>query len=134
MKKKLLLLLFIVSAFCLSSKAQDTIKTTGDAPLVISGSVDTYYKGDFSGHGNIPTSFANENNSISIGMIDLGLKKSVGKASFVGELSFGPRGQQQSIPNADPGLVTFPTTTTTGIGYSSYHIQNLYVSYNVTDK
>ena len=133
MKKIFLLLLFIVPAFCLSVKAQDTIKTTGDAPLVLSGSVDTYFKTDFSGHANIPTSFANENSSISIGMIDLGLKKSVGKASFVGELSFGPRGQQQSLPNADPGLVTFPTTSTTGVGYSSYHIQNLYVSYNVTD-
>jgi hypothetical protein len=67
-------------------------------------------------------------------MFDLGLKKTVGAASFVGELSFGPRGQQQSIPNADPGLVTFPNTATTGVGYSSYHIQNLYVSYNLTSK
>src|ERR1700760_3726925 len=79
---------------------------TPDPPLVFSGSVDTYYKYDFSGHANIPTSFANEHNSISIGMVDLGLKKTVGNASFVGELSFGPRGQQQSIPNADPGLVS----------------------------
>jgi Putative beta-barrel porin-2, OmpL-like. bbp2 len=134
MKKKIFLLVFSVSAFYLTSKAQDTIKTTGDAPLVLSGSVDTYFKTDFSGHANIPTSFANENNSISIGMVDLGLKKSVGKASFVGELSFGPRGQQQSLPNADPGLVTIPGTSTTGVGYSSYHIQNLYVSYNLTDK
>src|SRR5277367_2154047 len=132
MKKRFLLLIFTVSAFCLSSKAQDTIKTTGDAPLVISGSVDTYFKTDFSGHANIPTSFANENNSISIGMLDLGLKESVGKASFVGELSFGPRGQHHSLPNADPGLVTFPGTSTTGVGYSSYHIQNLYVSYNLS--
>src|SRR5476651_773423 len=130
MKKRLLLLIFIVSAFCLSSKAQDTIKVTGDAPLVLSGSVDTYFKTDFSGHANIPTSFANENSSISIGMIDLGLKKSVGKASFVGELSFGPRGQQQSIPNADPGLVAVNTPIGngnylgSGVGYSSYHIQN----------
>ncbi len=115
MKKKLLLLTFIVSAFGLSLKAQDTVKTTGDAPLVLNGSVDTYFKSDFSGHGNIPTSFANENSSISIGMIDLGLKKSVGNASFVGELSFGPR-SDQSIPTA------------------GYHIQNLYVSYNLTSK
>ena len=86
-----------------------------DPPLVFSGSVDTYWKYDFSGHANIPTSFANEQNSVSIGMIDLGLKKTVGKASFVGELSFGPR-SDQSIPT------------------SGYHIQNLYVSYNVTDK
>src|ERR1700676_5270802 len=134
MKKILLLLLFIVPAFYLSVKAQDTIKTTGDAPLVLSGSVDTYFKTDFSGHANIPTSFANENNSISIGMIDLGLKKSVGKASFVGELSFGPRGQQQSIPNASTGLVTLNGSPTTGTAYSSYHIQNLYVSYNLSSK
>src|ERR1700744_6406698 len=113
MKKILLLLIFIVPAFCLSVKAQDTIKTTGDAPLVISGSVDTYFKTDFSGKPNIPTSFANENNSISIGMVDLGLKKSVGNASFVGELSFGPRGQQQSILNADHGLVGCSGTSTT---------------------
>ncbi|MDB5138479.1 MAG: hypothetical protein JWR12_395 [Mucilaginibacter sp.] len=105
-----------------------------DPPLVFSGSVDTYYKYDFSGHNNFPTSFANEHNSISIGMIDLGLKKTVGNASFVGELSFGPRGQYQSIPNANPGTVTYPGTALTGTTYSSYHIQNLYVSYNVTSK
>jgi hypothetical protein len=115
MKKKLLLLLLAASGFALKSKAQDTVKTTQDAPLVLFGSVDTYYKDDFSGHGNIPTSFASDNNSASIGMVDLGLKKSVGNASFVGELSFGPR-NDQSIP-------TF-----------GYHIQNLYVSYNLTSK
>lgn len=90
MKRKLLLLTLALSAFALSLKAQDTVKTTSDAPLVISGSVDTYFKTDFSGKANIPTSFANELNSISIGMVDLALKKAVGKASFVGELSFGP--------------------------------------------
>ena len=132
MKNKITILILTITTFTITAKAQDTIKTTGDAPLVLAGSVDTHFKTDFSGHANIPTSFANENNSVSIGMIDLGLKKSVGAASFVGELSFGPRGQQQSIPNADPGLVTFPNSNTTGVGYSSYHIQNLYVSYNVT--
>jgi len=127
MKKKFLLLILAVSSLSLAVKAQDTIKTTGDAPLVISGSVDTYFKSDFSGHANIPTSFANENSSISIGMVDLALKKSVGKASFVGELSFGPRGQEQSLPDGS-------TKSIYTAGVSSYHIQNLYVSYNVTDK
>jgi hypothetical protein len=117
--KKILLLLLSVSAFSLASKAQDTVKTTSDAPLVISGSVDAYYKYDFSGHNNIPTSFASDQNSFSIGMIDLGIKKKVGKAAFVGELSFGPRGQEQSIPTGPSGQY--------------YHIQNLYVSYDVTD-
>jgi hypothetical protein len=134
MKKQLLFMVLGATLFGSAANAQDTIKTTGDAPLVISGSVDTYWKTDFSGHANIPTSFANENNSVSIGMIDLGLKKSVGNVSFVGELSFGPRGQQESLPNADPGLVTLPNTSATGVGYSSYHIQNLYVSYNLTSK
>src|ERR1700743_970690 len=95
--KKLLLLFLGVSAFSLASKAQDTVKTTSDAPLVISGSADVYYKYDFSGHANIPTSFASDQNSFSIGMFDLSLKKTVGKASFVGEVSFGPRGQEQSL-------------------------------------
>jgi len=123
MKKKLLLSFVLAAAALVTFKAQaatsmpaDTGKTAApDPPLVFSGSVDTYYKADFSGHSNIPTSFANENNSVSIGMIDLALKKKVGKASFVGELSFGPR-SNQSIPTSD------------------YHIQNLYVSYDVTDK
>jgi hypothetical protein len=122
--KKILLLLITVTGFSFA-KAQDTVKTTSDAPLVIYGSVDTYYKDDFSGHSNIPTSFASDNNSVSIGMIDLGLKKTVGKASFVGELGFGPRGQYQSIPNGDGSAAN---------AGNSFHVQNLYVSYNLTDK
>lgn len=91
-----------------------------DAPLQISGSVDTYFKYDFAKAPNIKTSFASEQNSISLGMIDLALKKTTGKASFVGELSFGPRGQAQSIvPSGDD---------------ESFHIQNLYVNYAFTDK
>ncbi|MEO8886117.1 MAG: porin [Mucilaginibacter sp.] len=118
--KKILLLLLAVSAFSFASKAQDTIKTTSDAPLVISGSVDAYYKYDFSGHNNIGfpgaglTYYGNEQNSFSIGMVDLALKKKVGKASFVGELSFGPR-SDASLP------------------VPANHIENLYVSYDVTD-
>jgi hypothetical protein len=108
------------------AKAQDTTKTT-ENPLTISGSVDTYYKYDLSnfrnaaGWSNIPTSFATDQNSFSIGMVDIALKKKTGKAYFAGEISFGPRGQAQSIPNgADNG--------------QSYHIQNLYVGYDITDK
>jgi hypothetical protein len=124
--KKLLLLLSLFIVVTLSARAETAVIDTGkaaaapapappDPPLIFSGSVDTYWKYDFSKKGNIGTSFASDQNSISIGMIDLGLKKTVGKATFVGELSFGPR-SDQSIP------------------VSGYHIQNLYVSYNVTDK
>jgi len=138
MKKVFLLLslftLALVSAKAATTAAIDTGKVgTGadpkDPPLIFSGSVDTYWKYDFSKHPNIPTSFASDQNSISIGMIDLGLKKKVGKVAFVGELSFGPRGQEQSIPDGSNPLDPIVTP-----GVSSYHIQNLYVSYDVTDK
>ncbi|TKC05697.1 porin [Pedobacter polaris] len=95
-------------------------------PLQISGSVDTYYKYDFNKTGNIKTSFANEQNSVSLGMIDLALKKTTGKASFVGELSFGPRGQAQSIPDA--------AVDATSGSLSSFNIQNLYINYAFSDK
>ncbi|MBE9602190.1 porin [Pedobacter sp. MC2016-24] len=98
------------------SYAQEAAKV---APLEISGSVDTYFKYDFAKVPNIATSFASDQNSISIGMIDLALKKTTGKASFVGELSFGPRGQAGSLVPQ---------------GAESFHIQNLYASYAFTDK
>lgn len=116
MKKTLSIIL--LSGLALASRAQDK---PADPPLAISGSVDTYYKYDFSGHNNIPTSFASDQNSFSIGMVDLALKKKVSKASFVGELSFGPRGEGQSIPNQ-------------GTNGQSFHIQNLYVGYDLTGK
>ncbi len=98
--------------------------------LEFSGSVDTYYKYDFNNvPNNINTYFADEHNSISIGMLDLALKKNSGKASFVGEISFGPRGTYQSIPNAE--LVTNDNGV---IGFSSFNIQNLYVNYAFTEK
>lgn len=123
MKSKLLLLLSLTATVYVA-KAQDAAKPA-DPPLTISGSVDTYYKYDFSGHPNIQTYFASDQNSVSLGMIDLALKKKVGKAAFVGELGFGPRGQYQSIPNGDGAALN---------ANNSFNIQNLYVSYDLTDK
>ncbi|MBC8054253.1 MAG: porin [Sphingobacteriaceae bacterium] len=119
MFKKLLSL--IVLAGVSYANAQDSTST----PLSISGSVDAYYKYDFSKVPNIGTSFASDQNSVSLGMIDIALKKATGKASFVGEVSFGPRGQYQSVLNGD------------GAGsnaVNSFHIQNLYATYAFTDK
>lgn len=114
--KSLLVIPALIGAYSVS--AQEAIPS----PLEFSGSVDTYYKYDFAqSPNNITTSFANDHNSVSLGMIDLALKKTTGKASFVGEISFGPRGQSQSIPDA-------------ANGNSSFHIQNLYVNYNFTDQ
>jgi hypothetical protein len=94
--------------------------------LTISGSVDTYYKYDFSDYrseggntSNIGTSFASDQNSVSIGMVNLILEQTLGKASFVGDVAFGPRNAGSAGPGTD---VMEP------------HIQNLYVSYALTDK
>lgn len=90
-----------------------------DTPLEISGSADAYWKYDFAKTANIPTSFATDHNSVSLGMIDVVLKKKTGKTSFVGEVSFGPRGAGQSIPDVDG---------------QSFHIQNLYATYAASEK
>ena len=102
MKLKLTLLSTLVVLFSNLVFAQDEEEET--AGLVISGSVDVYYKYDLSGYvdesdgtSNINTSFADNQNSISIGMLDVGLSQTFGKASFVGEFSFGPR-SFKSIP------------------------------------
>jgi hypothetical protein len=108
MKKiSLLFIALLFSVLHLSAQEEE------EGGLKISGSVDTYWKYDFSGIPNIETSFADEQNSISIGMIDLILEQTVGKASFVGEVSFGPRNESSVY-----GL----------------NIQNLYMSYALTDK
>lgn len=132
MKKVLCILsLALTTSFAF---AQDDAPAT--TPLEISGSGDLYYKYDFAKVGNIPTSFATDHNSVSLGMLDIALKKKIKNVSFVGEISFGPRGQRQSIPN-EPGVVydqngdPIPNVSTSG---ESFHIQNLYATYAVSDK
>jgi hypothetical protein len=117
--KKVTLILALVFASSMTF-AQDAAETDPKStPLEISGSGDLYYKYDFAKTSNIGTSFATDQNSLSLGMIDIALKKKTGKTSFVGEVSFGPRGAGQSIPD---------------VSGQSFHIQNLYASYAFTDK
>ncbi|WP_432708730.1 outer membrane beta-barrel protein [Pedobacter sp.] len=106
---------------CSGAYAQDSVNKS----FLIYGSVDTYYKYDINKQPNIATSFNNDHNSISLGMIDFGIKKTTGKASFVGEVSFGPRGQYQSLVSGDGSL---------GNGDNSFFIQNLNVTYALTEK
>lgn len=113
-----ILLTAVYSIMCLAMAfGQDSL-----SELSLSGSVDVYYKYDLSGfendngQGNIPTSFANNNNSVSIGMANLILAQDWEKVGFVADVAFGPRGQGQSLMNGDDG--------------NSFHIQNLYVNYS----
>nr|WP_315200566.1 outer membrane beta-barrel protein [uncultured Flavobacterium sp.] len=131
MKKVLAILVLVLTTSI--SFAQDAPATT---PLEITGSGDLYYKYDFAKVPNIQTSFGTDQNSVSLGMLDIAFKKTIKKVSFVGEVSFGPRGQRQSIPN-EPGEVydangdPVPGLSTSG---DSFHIQNLYATYAVSDK
>lgn len=115
--------LITIAALSLTSDA--IAQESADSPMQITGSADVYYKYDFAKRPNIATYFDSDNNSLALGMLDVALKKSTGKTSFVGEISFGPRGQFQSIPNGDGS----PSNAS-----NSFHIQNLYASYAFTEK
>lgn len=122
-KTGLILALMLTTSMTFAQTTEET--TPKSTPLEISGSGDLYYKYDFAKTSNIGTSFASDQNSLSLGMLDIALKKKTEKVSFVGEVSFGPRGQNQSIPNAN-GLYNDDS--------NSFHIQNLYAAYAVSDK
>ena len=123
MKKiSLLLISFLFSVVVVMAQDEE------EEGLQISGSVDTYWKYDFSGYknsdgtSNIGTSFADEQNSISIGMIDVSLSQTVGKASFVGEIAFGPR-----------SFKSIPLFQADGNDNIYVGIQNLYATYQFND-
>ena len=109
--KKITLILTAVLFGTVSINAQEQEY----APLVLSGSVDTYYKYDFAkASGRIPTSFAGDHNSFSLGMVNLIFSKEFNKVSFVADVSFGPR-SANSLP----------------VEYAN--IQNMYASYALCD-
>ena len=124
--------------------AQEEAAAEEESKLQISGSVDTYYKYDFAGQsGNIPTSFAGDHNSLSIGMLDLVLEKSTGKASFLAELAFGPRNFNSAGPASGSTSTFFSPSEKDSSGmetsdafFSDFapRLQNLYVSYAFTDQ
>ncbi|TAE57546.1 MAG: porin [Bacteroidetes bacterium] len=126
--KKFISVCTLLGAFAFPLLAQEE----EESKLKISGAVDAYYKYDFSGNANIGTSFANEQNSFSLGMLDLKFEKASGKASFVGEISFGPRNRSSVGPG--PKVIVGEGEKAVEITDYIPNIQNLYVSYAFTDK
>jgi Putative beta-barrel porin-2, OmpL-like. bbp2 len=87
-------------------------------PALISGSVDVYYRYDFSRNvANNRTSFTNSINSFELGMASIKLEHSFGKVGFVADLGFGKRAQEFSYNE-------------TGIVQS---LKQLYVTYSPKD-
>lgn|GEM_PF-1332194 len=120
MKKMLCSLLLGCSCLGLVN-AQTTSK---DSTLQISGSGDIYYRYDFAASKTyVPTSpdaVGNKQNAVDFGMLDLKIKKSLGKASFFTDLAFGSRASSNIDNNGSAPL--------------SYYVQNLYFSYQIQKK
>ena len=63
--------------------------------LVISGSVDAYYRYDFNKQAsNNKTSFTNSHNSFELGAARIKFEHAIGKVGMVAELSFGKRAEE----------------------------------------
>ena len=74
--RKVLFILALALTTSVTFAQDDAPETT---PLEISGSGDLYYKYDFAKVPNIPTSFATDQNSVSLGMLDIAFKKTIKK-------------------------------------------------------
>jgi len=97
-------MIFVSAALLMgfTAMAQDTTKK---GSLVLSGSIDAYYRFNFanakdSGHLNNLTSFTNSQNSFELGMASVKADYSIGKAGAVLDLGFGRRAGEFSYNDA----------------------------------
>ena len=105
----LLLLLLALGLF-----AQEEAETEEASPLSISGSVDAYFRST----SDAPvTSFANRN-GFALGMVNLIAAHEANNVGFVGDLVFGPRGEEAVFGSAAPSNI----------------VNQLYAYWNVSDK
>ncbi len=113
------ILLFSISQ---SAIAQDS--TEAAPPLKISGSVDGYYRFNFSnGDGGVlgynnSTSFTGSNNVFQLGMASVKAEYTAGKVGVVADLGFGPRAEEFSYADAK----------------TLQAIKQAYIYYSVSDK
>ncbi|MBE7173581.1 MAG: porin [Williamsia sp.] len=112
--KKTALLLLAFGCF-VTAHAQTDSSTT---PLSITGSVDVYYKYDFSeSKYNNKTSFTNSHNSFELGMATVKLEHKTSKFDVVADLGFGKRATEFAYN--DNGILAA--------------VKQLYISYSPAD-
>ncbi len=118
----------LLGMLCLAkSYAQDSTKTATPPATTVTGSVDVYYRYNFSDpkdHStNNYTSFTNSQNSFELGMASVRLDHSFGKASATADLGFGRRAQEFSYNDgASNGFISLAS------------VKQLFVSYAISDK
>lgn len=120
MKKiNLFLLTLIAGQFVI---AQDTDSTKKSNPLVITGSVDGYYRYNFNNPKEAPynsfTSFTKSSNSFELGMASLRADHSFGKVGATIDLGFGNRAEEFAYND----------------GGTRFALKQLYVSYAPSSK
>jgi hypothetical protein len=123
MLRKILTSLVIALSFS-SAFAQTNTGKTDSSKLIISGSIDTYFRYNLdnpkTGAINNFTSFTNSQNSFQLGMASIRADHSFGKASATVDLGFGTRAEEFSY--SDP---EHPTLLA---------LKQAYLSYSISDK
>ncbi len=107
MKKIVSVVMIIVAGTqIVFSQAADSTKKP--APVVITGSVDAYYRYNFNNPKTFPynslTSFTHSSNSFELGMASLRADHSFGKVSATVDLGFGKRAEEFSYNDANTSL------------------------------
>lgn len=119
--KKILLLTSLLAIFQYSF-SQDTDSTKKSNPLVITGSVDGYYRYNFNNPKEAPynsfTSFTKSSNSFELGMASLRADHSFGKVSTTIDLGFGTRAEEFAYNDAN----------------TRFTLKQLYLSYSPSSK
>ena len=135
MKKRLLFLSVSFISLTLV-KAQDSTAIKADsaieiAGVKITGSVDVYYRYNFSnpknGFTNNYTSFTNSQNSFELGMVSLQASHSFGKATAFADLGFGRRAEEFDYNDGEKSVGKNGFLTMSAV-------KQLFVSYAITDK
>ena len=114
----------IIAVSIFNAFSQDTTKT-----LSISGSIDAYYRYNFSGQQNNYTSFTNSQSSFELGMASIKADATAmsGKVGATIDLGFGRRAEEFSYNDgvADAGKNGFASLAV---------IKQAYITYNVSPK